>query len=75
MDDDKFTFSRCGVDGNGVVEISLTSAHLYGDGEALDDFVGALANDVQTDDSFFWTLYDELEGCRLLVVFFDHAEV
>jgi len=68
-------FSRRGVDCDGVVEISLTGAHLYGDGEALDHFVGALADDVNANDSFFGTLYDEFEGGRLLVMFFDHAEV
>jgi len=63
------------VDCDGVIEIGLTGAHFHGNGEALDDLVGALADDVKTDDSFFWTLYDEFEGCRLLVAFVDHAKV
>jgi len=63
------------VDGNGVVKISLASPHLYGDGEALDDLVGALANDMEAHDSFFGTLHDELEGGGLLVLLLYHAEV
>ena len=72
---EKITFSRCGVDGDSVVEIGLTGAHFDRDGEALDNLVGALADDVNADDSFFGTLDDELEGGRLFFVFFDHAEV
>lgn len=63
------------MDGNGAVEISLASPHLYGDGEALDDLVGALTDDVEAYNTFFGTLDDELEGCGLLVVFLDHAKV
>jgi len=63
------------VDGDGAVEISLASPHLYGDGETLDDLVGALTDDVEAHNTFFGTLDDELEGCGLLVVFLDHAEV
>lgn len=75
MDSDKITFSRSGVDGNSVVEIDLTGTHFYSDGEALDNLVGALADDVHANDSFFGTLYDDLEECRLLVGFLDHAKV
>lgn len=75
MDSDRLTFSRCGVDCDGVVEVSLTGAHFHSDGEALDDLVGTLADDVDANNSFFGTLYDKLEGCRFLVLFFDHAEV
>ena len=70
-----FTFSGCRVDGDGVVEIGLTGAHFYGDGEALDDLVGALTDDVNANDLFFRSLNDELEGGRFLVWFVYHAEV
>ena len=63
------------MNGNSVFEVGLAGAHFYSDGEALDNFVRALADDVETNNSFFRTLYDELEGCRLLFVFFYHAEV
>jgi len=63
------------VDGDGVVEIDLTSPHFDGDGEALDDLIGALADDVKAHNSFFGALHDELEGGWLLVMFLDHAEV
>jgi hypothetical protein len=72
---DRITFSGCRVDCDGVIEIGLTGAHFNGNGEALDDLVGALADDVNADDSFFWTVYNEFEGCRLLVGFVDHAKV
>jgi hypothetical protein len=63
------------VDSDGVVEINLASPHFYGDGETLDDLVGALTDDVEAHNSFFGTLHDELEGSGFLVVFLDHAEV
>jgi len=63
------------VDGDGVVEVNLTSPHLYGDSETLDDLIGALTDDVEAHDSFFGTLYDELEGGGLLVVLLNHAEI
>ena len=63
------------MDGDGVIEISLASPHLYGDGETLDDLVGALTNDMEAHNSFFGTLHNKLEGGGLLVVFLDHAEV
>lgn len=68
-------FSRCGVDSNSTVEISLSSAHLYGDGETLDDLIGTLTNDVDPNDSFLGALHDELEFCGFLVLFVDHAEI
>ena len=63
------------MDGDGIVEINLASSHFYGNGETLDDLVGALTNDVEAHNSFFWTLHDEFEGCGFLVFFLDHAEV
>ena len=75
MDRHELTLSRCWVDGDGVVEIDLASPHLYSDGEALNDFVGALTDDVDAYDPFFGTLDDELEGGGLLVLFLDHAEI
>ena len=75
MDRRELTLSGCWVNGDGVVEIDLASPHLYGDGEALDDLVGALTDDVEAYDPFLGTLHDELEGGGLLVFFLDHAEV
>ena len=63
------------MDGNGVVEINLASPHFHGDGETLDDLVGALTDDVNAHDSFFGALDDELEGGGFFVVFLDHAEI
>jgi len=68
-------FSRCWVDGDGVIEINLASPHLDSDSEALDDLIGALADYVDTHNSLFGTLHDELEGCGLLVILLNHAEV
>jgi len=75
MDGRGLTFSGCWVDGDGVVEIDLTGTHFYGDGEALDDFIRALTDDMEAHNSFFGTLHDELEAGGLLVVLLDHAEV
>ena len=75
LDSRKLTFPGRWVDGNGVVEINLAGPHLYGDGKALDNLVGALTDDVETHNSFFGTLHDKFEGCGLLVAFIDHAEV
>lgn len=63
------------MDGDGVVEISLASPHLDSDGEALNDLVGTLTDDVDTHNSFFGALHDELEGGGLLVEVLDHAKV
>jgi len=63
------------MDGDGAVEIGLASPHLYGDGKALDDLVGPLTDDVDTHNSLFGALDDELEGGGLLVMFVDHTEV
>ena len=63
------------MNGDGVVQIDLAGPHLYGNGETLDDLVGALTNDMDADNSFFGTLYDELEHGGFLVVFINHAEI
>lgn len=63
------------MDGDGVVEVDLTSPHFYGDGKALDDLIGALTDDMEAHNSFFGALHDEFEGGGLLVVLFDHAEI
>jgi len=74
-DGGELTFSGRWMDGDGVVEINLASANLYGDGETLDDFVGTLTDDMNADNSFFGTLHDELKGCGFFVVLIDHAEI
>ena len=63
------------MNSDSIVEISLSSAHLYSDGETLDDLIGTLTNDVEPDDSFLGALHDELEFCGFLVLFVDHAEI
>jgi len=75
LDGQELTFSGCWVNGHGVVEIDLPSAHFDGDGEALDDLIGALADDVEAHNAFFGALHDELEGGWFLMMFLDHAEV
>ena len=75
LDGEELTFSGCWVDGDGIVKIGLTSTHFDGDGEALDDLIGTLTEDVEAHNSFFGTLHDEFEGGWLLVVLLNHAEV
>ena len=71
----KRTFSRCGVNCDSVVEIDLAGAHLHSDSKALNDLVGALADNVDAHNPFFGALHDKLEGSRFPVLFLDHAEV
>ena len=63
------------MDGDSVVEIDFSSPHLDGDGEALDDLIGALADDMDAHDPLFGTLYDKFEGRGLLVVLINHTEI
>ena len=63
------------MDGDSVVEIDFSSPHLDGDGETLDDLIGALTDDMDAHDSLFGTLHDELEGGGLLVVLINHTEI
>lgn len=63
------------MDGDGVIQVNLTSPHFYGDGEALDDLIGALTDYMEAHNSFLGTLHDELEGGGFLVMFLDHTEI
>ena len=44
-------FGTGGVDGERAVEVGLAGAHPHGDGEALQHFVGTVADDMQAEDA------------------------
>ena len=46
-------FGAGGVDGERAVEVGLAGAHPHGHGEALQHFVGTVADHVQADDAEF----------------------
>jgi hypothetical protein len=67
--------SRGRVNGNTAVKVSLGSTHLDGNTEALQDFITALAKNVQTNDLLVGTLADKLVGGGTLVFGLHHGVV
>ena len=60
-------FSRSWVDRYGIVEIFLGCAHFQCYREALQHFVHAKADAVNTDNLLFWSNADQLHAARLAV--------
>ncbi len=56
------------MNGHAVIEISLGSAHLHGDAEALQDLVHGKADAVQTDHFFFRPDTDQLHASGLAML-------
>ena len=53
--------------GNGIVEVRFCRSHLQSDGETLQHLVGAIADDVQTDNTLLFAERDQLHRGMLFV--------
>lgn len=75
----KVALRRCIIDhhqqSHKLICLILLTAHFDSNGKALKQLIAPRADDVNTDDAFFWPDNHELEQRWLLVFRGDHGEV
>ena len=63
------------MDRNGIIQVLLARTHLERDGEALDDFVAAEPDDMDTDDALVLARHNELVNGGFLLLIGNLREV